>query len=909
MSMPDANNPSQFDPTMRVDTGIVTALTAKKAQTEGIERQPLGKQPPAPPVVQETPVGTRPPPNTLSGDTNASIKFLLERAATHPLWHPQLSFKGTDPVTGEEAKGFETVSFPREANGNSNWDEIRRWIDPRQGRGNIYWTVNAAKPDNKKASKADIQAVVSLHVDLDPHEDEGQDAAEQRLTKKLENYRQRASIIIKSGGGAWVLYDLVEPILIDGDLVKIGEAESYNIALAQDLGGDNCHNIDRIARLPGTINIPNAKKLAKGRHAKLAAVHSRNEVRHPIKSFAKSTRDAQEDTAKTAEIMEYGPVERDAPELTGLATIWATRIFDGDTDGKYHGDRSRLAYAVACELVRAGLGDDFIAHVLMTTKCGAHVQEKPAYRLRRTLERARTVALDPNLKQMNDEYSAGSVGGKFRVLRWMPDARYPSQRTCEFQTKTDFCSSTVNPKIDVPKFDKSGNQVGTEPRGRGIWWLGQDHRTEFDGIDFRPGAPSIIDRPTSDGRTLEIVNMFSGFSCLPSDAGEVGCDLFLAHVHDNICDGDEKLYAYTMDWMASGVQYPEDPGRSSLSLRGDPGCGKGVFALGYGSLFGRHFLHATQREHVIGKFNSHQAECCLIFVDEALYSQIKADAQILKTLTTEKTKLLERKGIDAVPVDNYARLIFATNDPHPIMIEHNDRRYVAIYVRTHPDWADLPDEEAAPIRKAYFQPILDQMNNGAREALLGLLLKRDISKFNAEAIPATKERALQKLLSAPPGDKIVIEFAQDGRLPCCTERFDAARPYADHNRHDGLYPAMRASSGKALQYESDQDLARLLMEWKFRRDRDRYGTVWIAPPLTQLRASIARRYPAVEWDQNLTDWVRETTIAVRQTAEDVGEADNEMDECIKKLKTEGTPLLATAATRGAFGPKTEQVGK
>lgn len=455
---------------------------------------------------------------------------------------------------------------------------------------------------------------------------------------------------------------------------------------------------------------------------------------------------------------------------------------------------------------------------------------------------------------MNNEYSAGSVSGKFRVLRWMPDSRYPYQLTCEFQSKNDFCSSTVNPKIDVSKFDRKGNQVGTEPKARGAWWLAQDHRCEFDGIDFRPGALPIIRRSTADGRTLKIINMFSGFSCAPSDAVEAGCSLYLAHVHDNLCDGDEKLYSYLMDWMASGIQHPEDPGRSSLSLRGDPGCGKGVFVTEYGKLYGRHFLHATQREHVVGKFNSHQAESCLIFVDEALYSQIKADTQILKTLTTERTKLLERKGIDAISVENYARLIFSTNDKHPIMIEYNDRRYVAIYVRAHPDWARLPDEAAAPIRNAYFQPILHQMNNGGREALLGLLLRRDISNFNAEAIPATKERELQKLLSAPAGDKIVIDFAQDGRLPCCTERPDAAHPYHDHNRREGLYPAMRAGSGKGLQYASDQDLAGILGDWKFQRTRDRHGTVWIAPPLTPLREAIAAKYPGIEWDQDLSDW-------------------------------------------------------
>ena len=209
------------------------------------------------------------------------------------------------------------------------------------------------------------------------------------------------------------------------------------------------------------------------------------------------------------------------------------------------------------------------------------------------------------------------------------------------------------------------------------------------------------------------------------------------------------LFKYILDWMASGVQHPDDPARSALSLRGVPGCGKGVFALGYGRLFGKHFLHATHRDHVIGKFNAHQAEMCLIFVDEALYAEIAADAQILKTMTSETTKLLERKGIDAIQIDNFARQIFSTNDEHPIQIEHNDRRYPAIYARENAAFAHETDEMVkAEKRKDYFTPILDELRNGGSEALLGLLLDRDIRDFNAEAIPDTAERRQQKLNSA-----------------------------------------------------------------------------------------------------------------------------------------------------------------
>ena len=220
--------------------------------------------------------------------------------------------------------------------------------------------------------------MVSLHADLDPHPEEDQDTADKRLTKKLETFRHRASVIIKSGGGAWGIYDLAEPIPIDGGPDEIKEAESYNISLARDLDADDCHNIDRAARLPGTINVPNVKKLSKGRRAKLAIVHSASHERHPIESFTNSPANGQK--APNGGKPEYEPVMRTVPELANLDRQWSGRIFDGDVEGRFKGDRSRLAFAVACELVRCGLDDAFIIRVLMTTACGAHVQESPGYR-------------------------------------------------------------------------------------------------------------------------------------------------------------------------------------------------------------------------------------------------------------------------------------------------------------------------------------------------------------------------------------------------------------------------------------------------------------------------------------------------------------------------------------------------
>jgi hypothetical protein len=843
-----------------VDTGI-TETFAALANAPGI-----------------VPVAKVPAPNTLSGNTDASIEFLQDRTATHPLWHPQLSFKRVNPESGEEAKNFETASFARDANGNPDWDKVRQWIDNRQGCGNVYWTINAAKVMDKKPTKKDIVAIVSLHTDLDQRKGEDQDAAEERLIKDIKGYRHRASIIIKSGGGAWGIYDLMEPIQIDGDPDKIKDAESYNIALAHDLGGDNCHNIDRVARLPGTINVPNAKKRAKGRRAKAASVHSRSQVRHAIESFTKAAVDAvteanraplvghkmtaTADEAPKGEKFKlsdtYEPIDPNDPLLAKLSAQWLGMLSADNYAAQHGGDRSRAEIAFAAVAMRAGIDDGTIARCLMDTRRPFGSNTRASNRLLiRVIEKAHQYADNPVLEQMNRDFAAGFIGGKFRVAKFDLHQRYPLQRNVEFLSKTDFTNGVINPKAKVPKFGTDGKEDGTKMARRGTYWLDLPGRSEFDAVTFKPGAPPIIEVERA-GRVHRTINTYSGFSVVPDHVDSATkCAKYMAHVRDNVAGGNEELLNYIVDWMASGVQHPDDPGRSAISMRGVPGCGKGVFALGYGRLFGQHFLHATHKQHVTGNFNAHQAETCLIFVDEALYAEIAADAQILKTMTSETTKLLERKGIDSIQIDNFARPIFATNAEHPIQIEHNDRRYPAIYVQENKSFANEPDEQRkAEKRNAYFEPILDELKNGGSEALLGFLLDRNIRGFNAEAIPETTERRQQKLNSASAGDKIMIEFAQDGCLPGdVPNRPWIARAHAESRYHTlGLFDVMKAHGGTKLAHMSDTALSDIVKEWGFKRKPMNNGKAWEAPPLPDLRKAILAKFPAVKFDAR-TEWV------------------------------------------------------
>ncbi len=135
-----------------------------------------------------------------------------------------------------------------------------KWIDDRQGRSGLYYHINQLRSGvrDRKATKTDIALVRFLHADID--------LADEETLSKIRDFAPKPTIIVFSGGGFHPLWKLREP---SGEFDRV---ERINMGIASELGGDNCHNIDRLLRLPGTINVPNAKKRAAGRFPVLARV-------------------------------------------------------------------------------------------------------------------------------------------------------------------------------------------------------------------------------------------------------------------------------------------------------------------------------------------------------------------------------------------------------------------------------------------------------------------------------------------------------------------------------------------------------------------------------------------------------------------------------------------------------------
>lgn len=211
-------------------------------------------------------------------NTRSAVQFLLARPG-----FPVLSFAQIDAHTGKKGI-FETRSFA-----SRNAAEMEEWLEGRVERGNIYYSINPAlAPQNKKLERENIKELVSLHVDLDPRIDESQDEALARLVKKLEGLKQPPTCIIASGGGVQGIWDLLEPVPIGGNPEVYEDLKMYNVQLERELGGDHCHNIDRIMRVPGTINCPDERKIKKGRKRALAYVVKHNATSYKITDFVKA---------------------------------------------------------------------------------------------------------------------------------------------------------------------------------------------------------------------------------------------------------------------------------------------------------------------------------------------------------------------------------------------------------------------------------------------------------------------------------------------------------------------------------------------------------------------------------------------------------------------------------------------
>jgi len=208
------------------------------------------------------------------------------------------------------------------------------------------------------------------------------------------------------------------------------------------------------------------------------------------------------------------------------------------------------------------------------------------------------------------------------------------------------------------------------------------------------------------------------------------------HIHKIIAGGDREGFEYILNWLARLVQHPEEVGEIALVLRGKKGSGKSLLGSWIVRLFDQHGMHIVHSTQLVGRFNAHLRDCCVLFADEAFYAGDKQGEAVLKGLITERALVIEGKNQNIVVVRNMLHIILASNNDWVVPTSHDERRYAPY---------DVLDNRVGDL--AYFAAIDRQMRQGGLAAMLYDLLQRDISGFEVRDVPHSAEMRTQKTLS------------------------------------------------------------------------------------------------------------------------------------------------------------------
>lgn len=437
-----------------------------------------------------------------------------------------------------------------------------------------------------------------------------------------------------------------------------------------------------------------------------------------------------------------------------------------------------------------------------------------------------------NVERLNAEYALVLVGSGAVVIQDDDDA--PSDERLRFLKIEAFRTYFANRFTEIRGGDGKIKTITWADR-----WLRDSRRREYGGLTFHPD-------PNGDDGRPDRLNLWRGFSVEAKQGGSYAT--FRDHLLENVCSGSKDHFRWLFGWFAQMVQQPREKPGTAIVLRGAMGTGKSTVGEVFGSLIEAHHFQVDDPRFVTGNFNSHMARCLLLQADEAMWAGDKAAEGRLKGLVTSAVQMIEAKGVDAIRLPNYVRVLKTTNNDWSVPAGKDERRFAVFDV----------DPRCAQNHE-YFAEMWAELDAGGREALLYDLLAFDLSKINLREIPKTAALLEQKTLSLDAVDDWLLDRLSEGRP---TRAHDGWPSYVET---DALYDDfIKAADRTGIRRRSGQTafgskIRKILPGIK--KDRitvtvddgatQRRAMVYHLPPLDECRDTFAAAFGQdFEWGSN-----------------------------------------------------------
>lgn len=191
-------------------------------------------------------------------------------------------------------------------------------------------------------------------------------------------------------------------------------------------------------------------------------------------------------------------------------------------------------------------------------------------------------------------------------------------------------------------------------------WLSDPAQKTFNKIVFDPTL-----------KTETNYNFFSGFEYTEGEVEQLN-NPFLKLL-SRVCN-DNNTYNYMVDWISHIIQTPYKKTNTAIILYSDTkGIGKNCIVDGIFKLLKGYSAHVETIDDITKNFNSHLVNKLFIYGDEIKASS-KCISDKLKQVITRPTQNMEKKGKDAIEIEDYTNWLFTTNNRDAFKVEQGDRR-------------------------------------------------------------------------------------------------------------------------------------------------------------------------------------------------------------------------------------------
>jgi hypothetical protein len=387
------------------------------------------------PKTQETGSGSLPPsrpikaaPSTAQGDAlffvnrlfgpllEVKPNFLIE---IRMIWPKDLPIgKGRSQVMSE--------IFPF-----AKFSEYYQWAVRENSDGyGVFLGINP-RPEQGRKSEDDIRDIVALWVDIDAKNFKG---GKEEARKRILEFRIQPNLIIDSGNGFHAYWVLEEPV-IDRTGGDAKAAKQTMVGLARALYGDHVQNLDRIMRLPGTLNTkdPSARKPVRVIHESFSHLYSLGDLEefrdYEFSDFPLADPEGFQGTNVTISNKDIQAADADikglkVPPRTKRMII--TGVLPQAADGKEK-TRSERDMSILCSLIAAGYGYDTAKAVFFNKRLGcsdriledrSRAEQKLRFDFSHALDFIRTKApAAPEIKAIREIKSLSDVSAEEKLRR------------------------------------------------------------------------------------------------------------------------------------------------------------------------------------------------------------------------------------------------------------------------------------------------------------------------------------------------------------------------------------------------------------------------------------------------------------------------------------------------------------